>query len=201
MHQNRVFPDATIHATPARGLIFGNRGCLHDSQGKLGPARWRGRRWITCLLRFKDRRRPLMQPGRYTELFFLDEAVALAAGHRPCAECRRADYLAYCAALGRQPDADALDRALHADRIAPGTTDQRTFTENIDTLPDGSFLRPEPGAPPHLLWQGRLWRFQSAGYNPEGAAPQRRLVTVLTPRLSVAALAGGYRPLVHPSAT
>ena len=88
--QNRVTPLGDLIADPARGLVYGNRGCLHDDEGEL-RRRYAGRRWIACRLRFKDRRRRVMQPGRYTELFFLDEATALAAGHRPCAGCRRED--------------------------------------------------------------------------------------------------------------
>src|SRR5688500_15168681 len=90
--QNRVTPFGEIEAAPARGLFMGNRGILHDANQQLGRARWRHKSWVTCLLSFKDRRREVMAPRRYTELFFCDEAVALAAGHRPCAECRREDY-------------------------------------------------------------------------------------------------------------
>jgi hypothetical protein len=88
--RNRVTPFGDIIATEARGLLFGNRGVLHDAEGILVRA-WQVRRWIDCRLEFKGRRRPLLRPGRFTELFFLDEATALAAGHRPCAECRRED--------------------------------------------------------------------------------------------------------------
>src|SRR5215208_5500627 len=90
--QNRVTPDGDLIADPARGLVYGNRGCLHDADGAI-RRRYAGRRWIACRLQFRGwRRSPLLQPGRFTELFFLDEATAFAAGHRPCALCRRADY-------------------------------------------------------------------------------------------------------------
>ncbi|MGB8623555.1 MAG: hypothetical protein WCD16_12105, partial [Paracoccaceae bacterium] len=93
--QNRVLPTGEIVVHPARADFMGNRGILHGGNRQLGTARWRHKTWITCLLSFKGRKRVPMTPGRYTELFFLDEAVALAAGHRPCAECRRADFLRY----------------------------------------------------------------------------------------------------------
>jgi hypothetical protein len=115
--RNRVTPFGEIIATEARGLLYGNRGVLHDNDGTLVRS-WQVRRWIACRLEFKGRRRPLMRPGRFTELFFLDEATALAAGHRPCAECRREDFLRF-----RQmwmdlhqdgsPRADDLDRVMH----------------------------------------------------------------------------------------
>src|SRR3979490_1903159 len=93
--QNRVTPFSALVADPARGLVYGNRGCLHDADGHI-RRRYNGKRWIACLLEFRGRHRPaLQQPGRYTELFFLDEATAFAAGHRPCAECRRPDYLRF----------------------------------------------------------------------------------------------------------
>ena len=119
--QNRVTPLGELVADPARGLVYGNRGCLHDAGGS-DPAAYAVKRWIACRLEFRGRRRtPLLQPGRYTELFFLDEATAFAAGHRPCAECRREDYVRF-QALWRelQPgaaDADAIDERLHAERL------------------------------------------------------------------------------------
>ncbi len=101
--QNRVTPLGELIAHPARGLVYGNRGCLHDADGRI-RRRYQVRRWIACRLEFRGRRRsPLMQPGRYTELFFLDDATALAAGHRPCAECRREDYDRFTSALAGPP--------------------------------------------------------------------------------------------------
>ena len=128
--QNRVTPFSELVADPARGLIYGNRGCLHDAGGRI-RRRYNGKRWIACRLEFKGwRRSPLMQPGRFTELFFLDEATAFAAGHRPCALCRRADYDRF-AALWRelhpaQRGADAIDAQLHAERV-----DSATRAQNI----------------------------------------------------------------------
>ena len=121
--QNRVTPLSELIATPGRGLVYGNRGCLHDDAGRI-RRHHNGKRWIACRLRFRGwHRAPLMQPGRFTELFFLDEATAFAAGHRPCALCRRADYERLVALWQQlhpgQRGADAIDAQLHAERLAP----------------------------------------------------------------------------------
>ncbi len=121
--QNRVTPTGEIVATPHRGTLMGNRGVIHDAEGRIVRP-FRVKRWIACRLEFKGRHRELLQPGRWTELFFLDEATALAAGHRPCAECRREDYrrwqAAWAAAFpGAPTNADAMDERLHADRLGP----------------------------------------------------------------------------------
>ena len=121
--QNRVTPAGEIIADPARGTLMGNRGILHDAQQRLGAARWRHRHWIYCRLAFKGRWREVMAPSRYTELFFLDEATALAAGHRPCCECQREDFRRFQAAwqqaFGHAASAGAIDRALHEARVEP----------------------------------------------------------------------------------
>jgi hypothetical protein len=151
--RNRVTPFGDLIATPGRGLLMGNRGRLHDAERRI--VRYAaGRRWIACLTSFRGRRRRVMTPGAYTELFFLDEAVALAAGHRPCAECRRADYDRFRAAWRRAlggsdaaalPSADDMDRRLHADRLAaPGT--RRAYREPYAALADGSFVDVDGGA-------------------------------------------------------
>ena len=120
--QNRVYPTGEIVADPARGLMMGNRGCLHGQGRELGVTRWRSKLWICCVLDWKDVRRDPMPPGRWTALFFLDEATALAAGHRPCAYCRRGDYLDFAEAwqaaraLPARPRAAEMDRLLHAER-------------------------------------------------------------------------------------
>lgn len=197
--QNRVQPDGTIIAHPARGLFMGNRGILHDGAGQLGRARWRHPHWITCLTAFKDRKRPLMAPGRYTELFFLDEAVACAAGHRPCAECRRADWLHFrtlWAGLYGPADAPGIDRALHAARLTPERR-QRLHMAPAASLPEGAMV----------LWQGQVHLVTARGLHPHGPAgygpPLPRpaeLLTVLTPAPLIAVMAAGWRPLLHPSA-
>jgi hypothetical protein len=203
--QNRVTPTGGIIADPARGLFMGNRGILHDEARVLGKARWRHRNWITCLLEFKGRRRVVMSPRRYTELFFLDEAVALAAGHRPCAECRRDRYRAFLAAWmegagqgGPPPKAHELDAALHAARVDPATRRQRTFQAELSGLPDGAFIRLEDA--PLLVLGDRLLPWAPGGYRDAIVRPSGGPVCVLTPRPTVAALTAGYRPALHPGA-
>src|ERR1700679_840903 len=142
--RNRATPLGEVIADPARGLVYANRGCLHDAQGRL-RRRYNGRRWIACRLQFKGRRRsPLMMPGRYTELFFLDEATAFAAGHRPCAECRREDYNRFTGLWDPPPPgqhgADEMDLQLHAERVDPGTRGQRRHQLPLDELPDGAYV-------------------------------------------------------------
>jgi hypothetical protein len=207
--QNRVTPRGEIVATPARGTLMGNRGCLHDRARHLVRNQVGGyRAWITCLLDFKGRRRTPMTPGRYTELFFLDEATALAAGHRPCGECRRPDYRRFKTAwlagnaargLGEQAPIAEIDRILHGDRLLPGGR-QRTFSHALAALPDGAFVLPAGATVPYLLWRGGMWPWTPGGYGPETAPPEGGRVTVLTPRSTVAALQAGYAPAVHESA-
>lgn len=199
--QNRVDPWGQIVADPGRGAWMGNRGALHDDQGRIRRTR-QTIRWIICRLEFRGRQRVIMQPGHYTELFFLDEATALAAGHRPCAECRAADFRAFAAAWAvgqgldprtvRAPKIDAgLDRA----RFADGH--KVTYTEHLAALPDGVMVMGVEGDAPFLLRQGRLWRWSFAGYLPSPAWPAT--VAVLTPRPTVATLAAGYPVQMHPS--
>jgi hypothetical protein len=194
--RNRVTPLGELVADPARGLVYGNRGCLHDARGEIRRA-YATRRWIACRLEFKGRRRPLLRPGRFTELFFLDEATAFAAGHRPCAECRRADYDRVRALLG-EPGADALDDRLHAERLDGRA--RRLHAAPLDELPDGAFvLRDEA---PWLVRGGELRRWTPAGYA-ERAPRRAGTATLLTPPSLVAVLRAGWAgavPLLHPSA-
>ncbi len=197
--QNRVLPTGEIVAHPARGAMMGNRGILHDVERRLGAARWRHKAWIACLTDFRGRRRAVMAPGRYTELFFHDEAVSLAAGHRPCAECRRPAFEAFrlawsTASGGAVPRAAEIDRALHAARVVPGTRQQRTLGMALGDAPDGAFVR--IGAMPHLVWDGAVWPFAPGGYGAPMAPDRRLSVTVLTPVPTLGALRGGYRPTV-----
>jgi hypothetical protein len=202
--RNRVTPLSDIIADPARGLAFGNRGCLHDDKGEIRRSH-AGRLWITCRLRFKDRHRELMQPGRYTELFFLDEATALAAGHRPCAECRREDYTRFVAAWpGELPGgsrAAAINDQLHAERLT-GAGVQRHHDAAVDELPDGVFVLRD-GAP-WLVRGDTLRRWTPAGYSDAVTRPTRARAVVVTPPSLVAVLDRGWRPaavpLLHPSA-
>ncbi|HUN52857.1 MAG TPA: DUF3565 domain-containing protein [Candidatus Sulfotelmatobacter sp.] len=204
--QNRVTPFGNLVAVPARGALTGNRGILHDAAGNLGAARWRHKVWIACLLRFRGRHRPVMQPGRYTHLFFLDEATALAAGHRPCFECRHRDATAFADAWMRgnrpgeaYPGIAVIDGVLQRDRVSRGRS-KVTHAAGLAALPDGCFVTlPDDADVAWLLWRGRLHRWTAAGYGESLMAPDR-MVTVLTPRCIVAALAAGYRPSVHASA-
>jgi hypothetical protein len=194
-------PDGTILAVPVRGTLTGNRGILHDATGQLGRARWRHHHWIACALSYKGWQRKVMSPGTWTELFFLDEAVALAAGHRPCALCRRSDYLAFRAAWGRAfgavPSADGIDRVLHAARLCPDTRSHRPHEADAATLPEGTLIRQAEAT---LLLLGSDARPHApGGYGPPLPRPAGR-VTVLTPLPLVAVLAAGYRPRLHASA-
>jgi len=202
--QNRVDPYGSLHAVAARGAWMGNRGVLHDESRRI-VATWRLRRWIACELSFRGRRREVFAPGRYTELFFLDEATALAAGHRPCAECRRSRYeefrAAWAAGAGRPdrvPAANALDAALHADRV-DSRGEKKTFEARLGSLPPGTLV--ERGGRPHLVVdraRTREWTF--SGYGPaRRGAPETR-VAVLTPRSIVSAIRAGYAPQRHESA-
>ena len=142
-----------------------------------------------------------MTPGSYTELFFLDEAAALSAGHRPCAECRHADYVRFRQAWsaahgGPPPSADAMDAALHAERLAAPRT-KRTYQAQISALPDGAYVEVDGAA--WLLWSRALHRWSAGGYV-ERRRPPRGAVTVLTPASTVAVIAAGYQPSVHPTA-
>ncbi len=198
--QNRVLPTGEVVALPFRGAWMGNRGILHDEEGRLGRARWRHPHWIICRLEFKGRRRPVMAPRRYTELFFLDEAVALAAGHRPCAECRRDAFNAYRRAWadahgGPLPTAGEMDRRLHAARIDPLTRGQRRFRARLADLPDGVFVE-DAGSGPALLWRGSLHPCRGPHYEAGIEADPAAEMQVLTPAPSVAALRAGYLPAV-----
>lgn len=200
-HRNRVTPTGEIEATPARGLLTGNRGVLHDAEQRLGAARWRHPHWIACALSYKDWRRPIMAPGRWTELFFLDEAVALAAGHRPCALCRRADFKrfrdAWEAAFGARAKVPEIDATLHRARVEPRSRRQVTHRAALEALPDAAFVRCD--GEPHLVLGARLLRWRHGGYD-EGRRRPAGAIEVLTPAPLVAVLRAGYRPLLHPSA-
>ncbi len=210
--QNRVTPEGEIVALSERGLFMGNRGILHGADQRLQKARWRHPHWIICALTFKGWHREVMQPGTYTELFFMDEATALAAGHRPCALCRRAPYLAYQDALkaalhrNKRLDATSLDRMLHAARINAGTRRQRRFEARLDDLPDGAMVTLQEGATPTgsgVVWLvlGRhLLRWQPSGYDRSVRRPSGVTVQVSTPRPTVLTLQQGYQPVLHPSA-
>jgi hypothetical protein len=197
--QNRVTPLGELIADPGRGLVYGNRGCLHDEAGRI-RRRYNGKRWIACRLRFKDwHRSPLLQPGRFTELFFLDEATALAAGHRACALCRRADYDRLVEILG-EPGADAIDERLHAERVDARTKERLLHRAAFAELPDGAFVLRQ--REPHLVLGAELLRWTPAGYAARSPRPSGE-AELLTPPSLVEVLRAGWDPLVpllHPSA-
>lgn len=199
---NRVTPLGEIVAIEQRGMFMGNRGCIHRAPREIAR-RWQVRRWITCALEYKGWVAPKWQPGRWTPLFFWDEAVALAAGHRPCALCRRADYNAWLdaweAASGDRPRADPMDRRLHADRIHPGDgRTQRRHTRPWARLPVGTFVVVDDL--PALVLANRLLPWSAAGYGSPVDRPAQGDATVLTPSATVEVMAHGYQPVIHPSA-
>jgi hypothetical protein len=201
--QNRVLPTGEIVADPGRGLLMGNRGCLHGQGRELGTSRWRSKLWICCTLDFRGWRRDVMPPGRWTALFFLDEATALAAGHRPCAYCRRADYRLFTAAwraahgLADRPRAYEMDAVLHEQRVDRRTRRQRTRVVPAADLPDGAMI--SWSGQPGLLRGGHVLPWTPAGYRPAVRLPAGP-VELLTPPAIVGVLAAGYQPLLHPSA-
>jgi hypothetical protein len=197
--QNRVTPLNELVADPARGLVYGNRGCLHDAEGRI-RRRYATRRWIACRLRFRGwHRSPLLQPGRFTELFFLDEATAFAAGHRPCALCRREDYVRFGELFAGAAGADAIDMRLHGERLADGA--QRHHAAALDELPDGVFVLRD--GEPWLVRGDALLRWTPGGYAERAARPAGIRAALITPPSLVAVLRAGWDgavPLLHPSA-
>jgi hypothetical protein len=192
--RNRVTPLGELVADPGRGLVYGNRGCLHDERGRI-IRRYNGKRWIACRLEFRGwRRHPLLQPGRFTELFFLDEATAFAAGHRPCALCRRADYNRFRELLGGPAGADEIDAQLHDERTA------ERASAAFDELPDGAFVLWD--GEPRLVLGDSLLRWTPSGYGARSHRPSGRAVLITPPSL-VAVLGQGWAsdvPLIHPTA-
>ncbi|MGF1500172.1 MAG: hypothetical protein ACFBSD_00005 [Paracoccaceae bacterium] len=192
--RNRVTPAGEIVAEPWRGALMGNRGRLHTGSGRaavLGRARWRSTAWVCCVTAFRGRWREPMPEGRWTALFFWDEAAAFAAGHRPCGECRNRDHRRFKAAWAAAGlpghSAGEIDRALHAARTAPPPR------VAVSDLPEGSFVATERGA--MLVAAGGLWRWQpgQGGYAP-ASGPAGGAGRVLTPLPVVEAFRAGYRP-------
>ena len=196
----RVAPDGSLHAVPSRGLLWGNRGPLLDPHGELARHS-RGRGWVCCVLDFRGRHREQWRPGRLTELYFLDEATALAAGHRPCGECRHDAHRRFRSAWSETYPGDttatAVDRRLHAARlVTPG--EHRTYEARLDELPDGTFLAHDDRS--WLVRDDRVLAWSFDGYGdavPRTALPP--VVTVRTPEPTVAALRAGYAAGLHPS--
>jgi hypothetical protein len=183
-----------IVAEPERGLFTGNRGIIHDPATRtLLNRRWTSPAWLICVLEWRGRRRSVMGGRSWTELFFLDEATALAAGHRPCFYCRRAAAEAFQAGFPARPKAPEIDRVLHAERLEGR---RKRLHQPVTNLPDGAFVF-QDGAP-HLVLDGRALRWSLRGYGePVGLMAQARLIT---PPSTVSVLKAGYRLLLHPSA-
>jgi hypothetical protein len=207
--RNRVDPWGDLHAVPERGLFTGNRGCLVDDDGRIARHH-RGDLWITCSLEYRGWRHQLDAPRTWTPIFFLDDAVALAAGHRPCGLCRRADYVAYQEAValsGPAPvrGASELNQRLAGERLRPGrgmvrASDRITWPADIESLPNGSVIVDEDRRP-CLVMDDWLFAFTFEGWASPRARPDRGTAHVLTPPTSVAALSHGFGPALHPSAT
>lgn len=204
-HQNRVDPFGNLQAMPERGALMGNRGCLHDDVGQIRKAFAR-KAWVTCRLEWKGIQRKVLTPGRYTELFFLDEATAFAAGHRPCNDCRSEAYSAFkgswqaTQAGGAFVKAEAMDMQIHAERIT-ASKGKRTFAAQLGNLPDGVMVTlSQSPEEPCLLWRGSLWKWSFEGYATPLEVDRHMVVDVLTPVSICAVLANGYPVVVHPSA-
>jgi hypothetical protein len=198
--QNRVTPFGDIVAIAQRGLFTGNRGIIHEpGMKRLSRRRWTTKAWITCLCAFRGRRREVMGGRTWTELFFLDEATAFAAGHRPCFYCRRADAVAFRDAWARgnggsAPRAAEMDATLHDERLDHRAKRMHPLPEG--GLPDGAMLA--AGGDSYLAVHGQLLRWSEAGYETPASVP--RSLRLLTPPSIVRALAAGYRAVLHPSA-
>jgi hypothetical protein len=189
---------------------MGNRGILHDAGRRIRRA-WQCKRWLVCVLEFRGRKREVMSAGHYTELFFLDEATALAAGHRPCAECRHRRFLDFCHAwkaahspksAAFRPSADEIDQRLHAERLALDGS-KRTYVAKLDDLPDGVFVTVAAvaawGEQPYLVRGNQLLPWSPAGYGERLKRPVGKEVTVLTPPSTVKVIRAGYAPEIHVS--
>jgi hypothetical protein len=199
--RNRVTPTGEIVATPLRGAWTGNRGVLHE--GREIVRFHSGNLWITCALEFRGRHRELWIPNRWTPLFFHDEAVAFAAGHRPCGECRHAEYVAYKEAWsealgGEPPSAGEMNRRLHGERIFRGTHRRRFHEVPWADLPDGAFVL-DAGAPRLVLGE-ELVAWDPSGYGERRRRPRRGTTTAITPPATLAVLLAGYPVQIDPQA-
>lgn len=199
--QNRVTPTGDIVATPHRGMFTGNRGIIHDPATKTLTRRWASRAWLTCSCEFRGRRREVMGGRSWTELFFLDEATALAAGHRPCFFCRRDEALKFRAAWQAgngvsEIRAREIDAVLHRERLEGRTKRLHPLPMPLRRLPDGAMLQAADES--FVMVRGKALQWSPAGYRVVDEAPQEALL--LTPPSTLRAMAAGYRPVLHPSA-
>ena len=201
--QNRVTPTGEIIATPERGLFTGNRGIIHDPETKtLLKKRWSTPAWLTCLCEFRGRRRKVMGERSWTELFFLDEATAFAAGHRPCFFCRREDAMRFQAAWEtgnrvRDLGAPDMDAVLHRERLDKGKKRLHPLPMRLDDLPDGAMV--QDGAASFLIARGGAFRWSPGRYSKTEAPLKQALL--LTPPSTLRAFAAGYRVVLHPTAS
>jgi hypothetical protein len=199
--QNRVTPTGEIIATPERGMFVGNRGIIHDPATKtLLRKRWSTPAWLTCVCEFRGRRREVMARRSWTELFFLDEATAFAAGHRPCFYCRRDDANRFRAAWEQGNGvndllAPEIDAVLHRERLPSGKK-LHPMPMGIEKLPDGTMV--QQGMESFLIAAGRAFLWSPGGYREADRA--LREAELLTPPSTVRAFIAGYRPVLHPSA-
>jgi hypothetical protein len=199
--QNRVTPSGEIIATPHRGMFTGNRGIIHDPATRTLTRRWAGNAWLTCVCEFRGRRREVMSGRSWTELFFLDEATALSAGHRPCFHCRRDDANRFRAAWERGNGvvdrlARDIDAVLHGERLSGRGKRLHPLPAPLQQLPDGAMV--QEGNESYLILQGRALLWSPAGYREALRTPQATML--LTPPSTLRALSAGYRPVLHPSA-
>lgn len=203
--QNRVDPWGKFHAVHSRGNWMGNRGILHN-QDKQIVSQWHNKSWVTCALSFKDRQREIFSPNSYSELFFLDEATALAAGHRPCAECRRERYKEFKTLWftantqfgGGTSSISVIDKQLHLERVDQNKK-KVTFTASLNSLPDGTIFEHDGNA--YLIWKGQYFLWSHDGYLKSSLALKTRdCVSVLTPESIVAIYRHGFKPQIHSSA-
>jgi hypothetical protein len=200
--QNRVTPTGDIIATPHRGMFTGNRGIIHDPATKtLLRRRWASKAWLTCVCEFRGRRREVMGGRSWTELFFLDEATAFAAGHRPCFFCRSMDANRFRGAWEEgngvaHVRAVDIDAVLHSERLEGRAKRLHALPAPVERIPDGAMLR--EGGESYLIVQGRALSWSPAGYR--AAHNALRDPMLLTPPSTLRALSAGYRPVLHPSA-
>lgn len=200
--QNRVTPQGDIIATPHRGMFTGNRGIIHDPATRnLLRRRWASRAWLTCVCEFRGRRRKVMGGRSWTELFFLDEATAFAAGHRPCFFCRRDDANRFSRAWEdgngvSNVYAGDIDSVLHRERLDGKAKRLHPLPMRLEQLPDGAMVL--AGETSFLIAQGRALRWSPAGYREAQGLIESAML--LTPPSTLRALAAGYRPVLHGSA-
>lgn len=200
--QNRVDPWGQFHAVSARGMFFGNRGILHNENQEI-VSQWRYKAWVTCQLTYKGRKRTVFGQRTYSELFFLDEATAYSAGHRPCAECRNKRYKEFKNAWikanenGKDVLAPIIDKKLHADRAIRGGA-KALYDSDVSNLSMGTMI--SLNDEPYLLWDGVMRKWSFFGYGEIKSIPKRTSVVVLTPRCIVEMFRIGFKPYTHDTA-